>query len=74
MVEECRRTVSYLKGYSYSKLYCKNLRNQKPTATQLVLQEEQLYAEYDLRLKAFYSYNLLNICAFLFITNLNKAK
>ena len=32
VVEECRRTISYLKGYSYPKLYCKKLSNQKPTA------------------------------------------
>ena len=32
LVEECRRTISYLKGYSYPKLYCKKLSNQKPTA------------------------------------------
>ena len=29
---ECRRTISYLKGYCYPKLYCKKLSNQKPTA------------------------------------------
>ena len=26
-------TISYLKGYSYAKLYCKKLSNQKPTGT-----------------------------------------
>ena len=30
--EECRQTISYLKGYAYPKLYCKKLGNQKPTA------------------------------------------
>ena len=29
---ECRQTISYLKGYSYLKLYCKKQSNQKPTA------------------------------------------
>ena len=29
--EKCRRTISYLKGYSYPKLYYKKLSNQKPT-------------------------------------------
>ena len=29
--EECRRTISYLQGYSCPKLYCKKLSNQKPT-------------------------------------------
>ena len=42
IMEECRWTISYVKGYSYSKLYCKNLSNQKPTAIQLALKEEQL--------------------------------
>ena len=74
IVEDSRRTISYLKGYSYSKLYCKNPSDQKPTAIQLTLQEEQLYAECGMRFKSFYSLNLLNICTFLFITNLNKAK
>ena len=32
LVEECRRTISYLKGYCYPKLYGKKLSNQKPTA------------------------------------------
>ena len=32
VVEECRRITTYLKGYSYPKLYCKKLRNQKPKA------------------------------------------
>ena len=30
--EDCRHTIAYLKGYSYPKLFCKKLRNQKPTA------------------------------------------
>ena len=30
--EDCRQTISYLKGYSYLKLYCKKQSNQKPTA------------------------------------------
>ena len=29
---KCRQTISYLKGYSYLKLYCKKQSNQKPTA------------------------------------------
>ena len=28
IVEECRRTLYYLKGYSYSKLYCKKTRGE----------------------------------------------
>ena len=32
LVEECRRTISYLKGYCYPKLYRKKLSNQNPTA------------------------------------------
>ena len=27
-----RRTISYLKGYSYPRLYCKKLKNQRPSA------------------------------------------
>ena len=30
--EECRRPNYYLQGYSWPKLYCKNLSNQEPTA------------------------------------------
>ena len=30
--EDCRQTISYLKGYSCLKLYCKKLSNQKLTA------------------------------------------
>ena len=30
--EDCRRTISYLQGYSCPKLYCKKQSNQKPTA------------------------------------------
>ena len=41
---------------------------------QLALQEEQLYAECELRIKNLYSSNLLCICPSLFETNLNKAK
>ena len=40
----------------------------------LALQEEQLNVECGLRSKNLYSSNLLNISAFLFETNLNKAK
>ena len=32
LVEECRRTISYLKGYRCPKRYGKKLSNQKPTA------------------------------------------
>ena len=32
IVENCRRTISFLQGYSKRKLYCKKLSNQKPTA------------------------------------------
>ena len=42
--------ISYLKGYYYSKLYCKKLSNQKPRANKLALQEEELYAECAARL------------------------
>ena len=41
--EECRRTISYLKGWSCLKLYCKKLSNRNPRRVQLALQEEQLY-------------------------------
>ena len=30
--EECLPTIFYLQGYSYLKLYCKKLSNQKPTS------------------------------------------
>ena len=30
--EECRRTTSYLQGYSSPRLFCKKLSNEKPTA------------------------------------------
>ena len=33
--EECPRTISYLQGYSYLKLYCKKLSNQKPTSNKV---------------------------------------
>ena len=42
--EENRRTISFLRGYSYPKLYCKKLSNQPIRRIQLALQEEQLYA------------------------------
>ena len=32
IVEDRWRTISYMKRYSYPKLYCKKLSNQKPTA------------------------------------------
>ena len=57
IVEECRRTISYLKGYSYRKISCKKLiRNQKPTVSNTT---DQLYAECGLRLESFNSSNLL---------------
>ena len=31
--KECRQTIFYLKGYSYPKLYCKKLNNQKPVVS-----------------------------------------
>ena len=44
IVEERWRTISYMKRYSYPKLYCKKLSNQKPIwQIQLALQEEQLW-------------------------------
>ena len=47
--EECRRTISYLQGYSCPKLYCKKLSNQKPILRiQFAIQEEQLYSECEL--------------------------
>ena len=76
VVEECRRTISYLKGYSYPKLYCKKLSNQKPTANTVsfLTKKKQLYTACVLRVKNFYLSNLLSICAFLYEANLNKAK
>ena len=50
---ECRRTLSYLKGYSYPKLYCKKLNNQKPMANTVSTTREQFYAECGVRLKNF---------------------
>ena len=72
--EECRRTISYLQGYSCPKLYCKKLTNQKPTvnAVPTPIQEEQLHAECGARLKNFHSWNLLCICLSLFETNPNN--
>ena len=39
--EDCRQTISYLKAYSYLKLYCKKQSNQKLTANTVGTLEEQ---------------------------------
>ena len=58
--EECRHTISYQKGHSYPKLFCKKLNNFMLSA---------LYI-----LKNFYSSKLLCICPSLLETNRNKVK
>ena len=61
--EECRRTISFLRGSSYPKIYCKKLSNQKPTRRiQLALQEEFLF------IKGYFEFVLF------FQKNLSKAK
>ena len=39
--EDCRQTISYLKGYSYLKLYCRKQSNQKLKANTVGTLEEQ---------------------------------
>ena len=43
--EDCRQTISYLKGYSYLRLYCKKQSNQKLTANTVstLQQQHKLY-------------------------------
>ena len=45
--EECRQTISYLKGYAYPKLYCKKLSNQKPTANIVSTTRKVKYSIYE---------------------------
>ena len=73
--DECRRTISYLQGYSCPKLYCKKQSYQKPTAnTVRNTRTELLYAECGATLKNFYLSKLLCFCSSLFEKNRNNAK
>ena len=73
--EECRRTISYLQGYSCPELYCKKQSYQKPTAnTVRNTRTELLYAECGATLKNFYLSKLLCFCSSLFEKNRNNAK
>ena len=73
--DECRRTISYLQGYSCPELYCKKQSYQKPTAnTVRNTRTELLYAECGATLKNFYLSKLLCFCSSLFEKNRNNAK
>ena len=75
--EECRRTISCLKGYSYLKLYHNKLSNQKPTANAVswsITRRTTLCWVRSHTKRNFYSSNLLCIYPSLFEKNLNRAK
>ena len=70
--EDCRQTISYLKGYSYLRLYCKKQSNQKLTANTVSTLRRTIlsWVRSDIR-ELLYSSNLLCIWPSLLDTNLN---
>ena len=68
--EECRRTTSYLQGYSCPRLFCKKLSNEKPTARN-TRRTTLCWMRNKIKELPFIK---LFICSSLLETNLNKAK
>ena len=61
ILDICRRTIPYLKGYSYPKLHCKKLSNQEPMVNTVGTTRRTTLCCCGLRLNNFYSSNLLSI-------------
>ena len=62
ILDNCRRTIPYLKGYSYPKLHCKKLSNQEPMVNTVGTTRRTTLCCCGLRLNNFYSSNLVLMC------------